>query len=445
MNEKELLIARLYDAVAAAFDEAGIVTLDMAPWREPVGYSVGPSTISLYFRLRHPVRDLPRALKLAAPIGMHVVPVLYPDARRAPQDFEVRVTQAGAFLEVDIPRADRQVLRIRDVIRGVERAFWLGQDVRGQPVAADLLALTAGVLVVGSSGTGKTNAIAWLAIQALVKGWAFYLVDLKGGQDWADLERYARMRAYTPSEADHVLAAVQELVAARNGRQAEPTPPVLLVFDELLLAPESQQKALARLSVVGRSARVRVLAGTQRLGNSVSSVVKQNLRYRLVGRVASRTEAYEATGVRASGAERLLGRGDMLWIADGPPVRVQTPHVLADHRLLPEALVYLRRAREPECARERGEDGEAAPAGSERDEAASDFETALQAMNSRHSLAKAVPPWLLARTVAYVQRYGTLPSFDLINRWHMEREGEQISVPRRRLVREWAVRLTDKV
>jgi S-DNA-T family DNA segregation ATPase FtsK/SpoIIIE len=88
------------------------------------------------------------------------------------------------------------------------------------------------------------------------------------------------------------------------------------------------QGALTRLTQRGREAGIHIVAATQKPTTAVlGPLVKANFPVRLVGRVTSAEDARTASGWSGTGAERLMGRGDFLAVAEGRVIRFQAAHV----------------------------------------------------------------------------------------------------------------------
>jgi S-DNA-T family DNA segregation ATPase FtsK/SpoIIIE len=107
---------------------------------------------------------------------------------------------------------------------------------------------------------------------------------------------------------------------------------VVVVIDELadllMVGGKDVQRALTRLTQRGREAGIHVIAATQKPTTAVlGPLVKANFPVRLVGRVTSVEDARTATGWSGTGAERLMGRGDFLAVAEGRVIRFQAAHV----------------------------------------------------------------------------------------------------------------------
>jgi S-DNA-T family DNA segregation ATPase FtsK/SpoIIIE len=105
-----------------------------------------------------------------------------------------------------------------------------------------------------------------------------------------------------------------------------------MVIDELadllMTGGKPVQRALTRLTQRGRGAGIHIVAATQKPTAAVlGPLVKANFPVRLAGRVTSAADARTATGWGGTGAERLLGRGDFLAVAEGRLTRFQAAHV----------------------------------------------------------------------------------------------------------------------
>ncbi len=126
-------------------------------------------------------------------------------------------------------------------------------------------------------------------------------------------------------------AGLLKLIVAEMERRDEAgvsAPRIVVAVDELtdLLtsADKTAESALTRLAQRGREAGINLLAGVQKPASAVlGPMLKADFPTRLVGRVASVEDARVATGVAASGAEKLLGRGDFLVVSGGSLTRFQ--------------------------------------------------------------------------------------------------------------------------
>ena len=127
---------------------------------------------------------------------------------------------------------------------------------------------------------------------------------------------------------DHVRASR----VLRTGPSASNRPSIVVFIDELadllMVGGKDVQGALTRLTQRGREAGIHIVAATQKPTTAVlGPLVKANFPVRLVGRVTSAEDARTASGWSGTGAERLMGRGDFLAVAEGRVIRFQAAHV----------------------------------------------------------------------------------------------------------------------
>jgi len=132
-------------------------------------------------------------------------------------------------------------------------------------------------------------------------------------------------------------------------RRVSCTPRIVVVIDELadllMTGGQAVQWALTRLTQRGREAGIHVVAATQKPTAAIlGPLVKANFPVRLVGRVTSIEDARTATGWSGTGAERLMGRGDFIAVAEGRVMHFQAAHVSAEE--IREVVAYLAQ-REP--------------------------------------------------------------------------------------------------
>lgn len=271
---------------------------------------------------------------------------------------------------IEVPNVEPAVVALRDVLEA--RAFaklkgtlrmGLGQDVSGQAVAADLRAMPH-LLIAGTTGSGKSvcvNAIiAALLLQNTPETLRLMLVDPKR----VELTQYNGIpHLLTPVivDVDRVVPALRWVmremdtryrrfakVGARNiedfnrragkkGSDDEPLPYIVVIVDELadlmLQSPEETERVLCRLAQMARATGIHLILATQRPSvNVVTGLIKANFPARIAFAVASSVDSRVILDM--PGAERLLGRGDMLFMPPdaGQPLRLQGAFV-SDHEL----------------------------------------------------------------------------------------------------------------
>ena len=262
----------------------------------------------------------------------------------------VRVARQGAAIAVEVPRDDPQPVHLVPLLRGLRNVppvtAVLGIADDGVPILIRLPSPdVAHILVAGTTGSGKTALL-----RAMVLSLAYFsgagrtehvamrpascdlrlvLIDPKGTafRDLADLPHLARPVISDPAEAVEALGSLARLMERPATSQT-----VILVIDELvdllMVAGDDAERPLTRLVQRGREAGIHVIAATQKPTAAViGSLVKANFPVRLVGKVTSPEDARVATGWRGTGAERLLGRGDFIVVAEGQVQRFQAAYI----------------------------------------------------------------------------------------------------------------------
>lgn len=279
------------------------------------------------------------------PLGVSVrrVKALEPDIAAALGVERVTVTVpagAGCF-GVEVPSFTRTV-RLSDVPANGELVVPLGLDTAGNPVACDIRSLPH-VIVAGSTGSGKSTLLeSWLCALAKMEPERvkLLLVDLKRVElsRWRKLPHLALPVAVEGADALRALRALllevhsryklmqsagdDDIRAYNRGRTSGRLPYVVLVVDELadlVFTCEGAAELLGRIMQLGRACGVHCVLATQRPDSAVvGGMLKANAPARIAFTVATHVDA-RVVGV--PGAEKLLGRGDMLYKAAGEPVR----------------------------------------------------------------------------------------------------------------------------
>jgi S-DNA-T family DNA segregation ATPase FtsK/SpoIIIE len=137
------------------------------------------------------------------------------------------------------------------------------------------------------------------------------------------------------AEALQSLVRLMERRGTRNSQLATQNTHVVVIIDELadllMIGGKEIQTPLTRLLQRGRSCCIHIIAATQKPSADVlGPLIKANFPVRLVGRVTSATDARVASGWSGTGAERLLGRGDFVAVAEGRVMRFQAACVTPD-------------------------------------------------------------------------------------------------------------------
>lgn len=265
------------------------------------------------------------------------------------------------YVGIEVPNEAKALVSLRDVMassafakmaRKSPLAIGLGQDVAGVPIVADLAKMPH-LLIAGATGSGKSvcvnTIIACLLLQNTPEALQMVMVDPKrveltgyngiphlaapvvvdmervvGTLQWALREMDNRYRQFAEVGARNIDDYNKKVVAAKG----EKLPFVVIIIDELadlmMIAPDDTEKAIARLAQMARATGIHLILATQRPSvDVVTGLIKANFPSRIAFAVASSTDSRVV--LDTTGAERLLGQGDMLFQApDAPaPLRMQ--------------------------------------------------------------------------------------------------------------------------
>ena len=261
---------------------------------------------------------------------------------------------------IEVPNSTVSVVAVREILdampnRGTIPPLWmaLGKDITGRPVFGDLGKMPH-LLVAGATGSGKSvclnTIIASLLVAATPDQVQLLMIDPKR----VELTVYngiphlikevivdARMAAGALFEMTKEMDARYERFAKAGVRKIEEynakfpdekLPYVVIVIDELadlmLVAPAKVETTIMRLAQLARATGIHLIVATQRPSvDVITGLIKANIPSRIAFAVSSQVDS--RTILDMAGAERLLGRGDMLYLPiDAPkPIRAQGAYI----------------------------------------------------------------------------------------------------------------------
>lgn len=270
---------------------------------------------------------------------------------------------------LQVPNAERETIWLREIIEAdsfihhkSKLTLAMGKDINGRIVHADLATMPH-VLIAGSTGSGKSVAINAMIMSVLFKATPeqvrLILVDPKR----VELGMYEGVpHLFTPIITEPKLAAnalrnaVREmerrlkLLASRSVRNLEqynklfettpslfeqptfedekPLPQIVIIIDELadlmMLDRANVEESITRLAQMARAVGIHLVLATQRPSvDVITGLIKANVPTRMSFRLATKVDS--RTILDSNGAESLLGRGDMLFLAPGTS-RLQRVH-----------------------------------------------------------------------------------------------------------------------
>ncbi len=268
------------------------------------------------------------------------VKALQADLALALGNNNVRVAQSGIHLAIQIPTEQRRQVFLSTLIAGIEHipahTAVLGLSEDGSPLMARLSAPEVShVLIAGTTGSGKTS-LAQSMLLSLARAnrpnqLGCVILDPKkrdGDVFMHAIHRHLMLPvAQTVEDVQSTLQRVLQVMEQRSV-DSNPLPRVVVYVDEM--ADLCQQggvfvvEALSRIAQRGREAGIHLVGCTQKPSSqAIGSLLRANLPLRLIGRVNSASDARVASGMPATGAEKLYGSGDFLAVHGGKLVRFQ--------------------------------------------------------------------------------------------------------------------------
>lgn len=303
----------------------------------------------------------------------------------AAKDIRIQAPIPGkSSIGIEIPNRTSRAVRISEVIES--RVFQesdspleaaLGLDLTGKPVTLDLRKMPHG-LIAGATGSGKSVCINSILVSLLYKSsprdLKMLLIDPKmvelapynhiphlvspvitdvkaatASLKWAVEEMERRYQLFAHSGVRD-LSRYNKLVKEK-GNHAQHLPYILIVIDELadlmMMSPSDVEDAICRIAQKARACGIHLVIATQRPSvDVITGLIKSNIPTRIAFSVSSQVDS--RTILDSQGAERLLGRGDMLYLGNGmsAPVRIQGTFVTDNE--IEDVIAHVRAQGEPE-------------------------------------------------------------------------------------------------
>lgn len=272
-----------------------------------------------------------------------------------------------AYVGIEVPNRQGGLVRLGPVIEspvfqrlGSDLSIAMGRDVAGAPIVADLASMPH-LLIAGTTGSGKSVCIAALATCLAMNNapdtLRMVMIDPKrvellrfngllhlygkvetelerivGVLRWCTREMDARYRLLEQAGARDIQAYNRKVGRRRN---AQRMPRIVVLIDELadlmMMAPDQTERSLVRLAQMARATGIHLVVATQRPSTDIlTGLIKANFPARIAFAVASGVDSRVV--LDSPGAETLLGRGDMLFLAPEAAAPVRLQGVLVDDR-----------------------------------------------------------------------------------------------------------------
>ena len=261
---------------------------------------------------------------------------------------------------IEVPNKENEIVPLRDIIdceafknHKSKLAFALGKDVAGNEVVTDIAKMPH-VLIAGATGSGKSVCINTLIASIIYKAKPSEVKLVMVDPKVVELSVYNGIPHLlipvvtdTKKAAGALAWAVQEMVnryslfASKNVRdikgynaalesegEGQKLPQIVIIIDELsdlmMVSPKEVEDSICRLAQMARAAGMHLVIATQRPSvDVITGIIKANIPSRIAFSVSSQVDS--RTILDMSGAEKLLGKGDMLFYPAGAPkpTRVQ--------------------------------------------------------------------------------------------------------------------------
>lgn len=303
----------------------------------------------------------------------------------AARDIRIQAPIPGkSSIGIEIPNRTSRPVRISEVIGSpqfedstspLEAA--LGLDLTGKPVTLDLRTMPHG-LIAGATGSGKSVCINSILVSLLFKSspqdLKLLLIDPKmvelapynhiphlispvitdvkaatASLKWAVSEMERRYQLFAHTGARDI--SKYNKMVKEKGDHAQHLPYILIVIDELadlmMMSPSDVEDAICRIAQKARACGIHLMIATQRPSvDVITGLIKSNVPTRIAFSVSSQVDS--RTILDSQGAERLLGRGDMLYLGNGmsAPSRIQGTFVTDEE--IEEVIEHVRKQGEPE-------------------------------------------------------------------------------------------------
>ena len=271
-----------------------------------------------------------------------------------------------AAVGIEVPNKENHVVLLRDLLESEafkkypsRLAFAVGKDIAGQTVVSDIAKMPH-LLIAGATGSGKSVCINTLIMSVIYKAKPsevrLIMIDPKvvelsvyngiphllipvvtdpkkasGALNWAVAEmtdRYQKFAKYGVRDLKGFNAKVESIADIDDPKKPEKLPQIIIIVDELadlmMVAPGEVEDSICRLAQLARAAGIHLVIATQRPSvNVITGVIKANIPSRIAFSVSSGVDS--RTIIDMNGAEKLLGKGDMLFYPSGyqKPQRVQ--------------------------------------------------------------------------------------------------------------------------
>ncbi|MDH3944251.1 MAG: DNA translocase FtsK, partial [Anaerolineae bacterium] len=362
---------------------AGLIEKTLAEFGLPakvVGFQVGPTITQFAVEPGYVERAGAEGESARQKVRVSQISALQRDLALALSAQRLRIeapVPGRSFVGIEVPNLRSNVVRLRPILES--SAFYqsdsplalaLGRDVSGQTVIADLARMPH-LLIAGTTGSGKSVCISAITVclamnnspedlrLVMIDPKMVELVPFNGlphviGKVETNLDRIAAVLRWVVLEMERRYKKFEDLRArdlksynrkARRRKETEPLPRLVVLIDELadlmMSAAEQTEATLVRLAQMGRATGIHLVVATQRPSTDVvTGLIKANFPARLSFAVASGVDSRVI--LDETGAETLLGRGDMLFLAPEAGTTVRSQGVMVGDQEIEAVIKFWR-------------------------------------------------------------------------------------------------------
>ncbi len=321
---------------------------------EVVNIEKGPSVTRYELQLASGVR-VTKIMSLQDDIKMHL----------AAASIRISPVPGKTVIGVEVPNDSVTTVGLKELIKcdkfqnhKSKLAFTVGMDITGNPIVGDIAKMPH-VLIAGATGSGKSVCINSLITSILYKAnpneVKLIMVDPKvvelgvyngiphllipvvtdpkkaaGALNWAVMEMENRYKLFAETEVRNIQGYNEYVM--QNGEEDKFMPQIVIIIDELadlmMVASKDVETYIARIAQLARAAGIHLVIATQRPSvNVITGIIKANIPSRIAFAVSSQIDS--RTILDVMGAEKLLGKGDMLYrpMGENKALRVQGPFI----------------------------------------------------------------------------------------------------------------------
>ena len=302
----------------------------------------------------------------------------------AAQDMRMEAPIPGKHtIGIEIPNRKSKPVFLREVLESTEfqehespLAVALGLDISGQPIITDLRKMPHG-LIAGQTGSGKSVCINTMLVSLLYKATPQELKLLLIDPKMVELAPYNRIPHLVSPVITDVKAAtaalkwaVEEMErryelfvhagvrdinrfndqAEKAGQYSSKLPYILVIIDELadlmMMSPADVEEAICRIAQKARACGIHLIVATQRPSvDVITGLIKANIPTRIAFSVSSQVDS--RTIIDSGGAEKLLGRGDMLFAENGSSKTVRLQGTFVSDEEIDQVVNHVKLEQQP--------------------------------------------------------------------------------------------------